>query len=216
MVTLARYKTWVVLVGFTALMGCTNWEAIERAQTRELQAIEAFHKLISDAVQRPSGNAGEQAWIVYETRMAAFQGRMENLMPNTYGQTLQYASSQQDRQLQWASLGSSWLQFGIREWRDAARDYGSKVVFNANRKAKGKRGGDGSVSASGTTTFSNIYITQGRSQSAFDSNDLALGKDAQYQSGAGIQGQAFSDPPNFQQTEESISLDSSFGPSAGF
>lgn len=214
-------RNWLRTVGLCAVVGVLtgcgpNWEQLAAAQERELQVVREYHQLIQTVTARPSGNAGEQAWVAYETRMAAFQADANELMPNTYGQTLNYVARYEDRQLQWASLGSDWLQFGIREWRQAARSYGSKVVINANRKAKGRPGEEGAISASGDTNISDLYIVQGRSQGAWDSNRLAQGKDAQYQDGNGVQGQAFSDPPNFQQNEAPITLDSSFAPSAGF
>lgn len=124
----------LVLVA-SALAGCASMssEEVAEAQERELRIIQEFHeKVVIPMTARPSGNAGETAWVAYETRMASFQGTIPQLMPNTLGNVLGYAQHSDEMKLRWATLGSDWLQFAVREWRRG--DYGgTSYTLKADR-----------------------------------------------------------------------------------
>lgn len=190
----------VAACGFV-LSGCAmftgpDWEKIESIADKQLAAASEFRKGVDQLTQPPSGNAGAQAHLAYQVRMASYQVNWDRFEPTVLRDVLTYVSDREGRQIQAASLGLQALDMGLKYGLSPrSSGGGNKVVFKGgNRKAGG--GDEGSSSASGDTSFSDIYVLMDKANGSWDSNRLAQGKDGQYQEGDGTQGQAFTDPPN--------------------
>lgn len=207
----------VLGICLVSLSGCAmftgpDWERIGDIADKQLAAAQEFRKGVDQLTQPPSGNAGAQAHLAYQVRMASYQVNWDRFKPTVLNDVLRYVGQREGRQIQAASLGLQALDLGMKySFGGPGSSGGNKVVFKGGNRKAGGGEGDGSTSASGDTSFEDIYVTLDKSNGAWDSSDMAQGRDAQFQTGNGIQGQAFTDPPNLQQPESNVSIDSGTG-----
>ena len=114
-----------------------------------------------------------------------------------------------------ANAGANRLFYGPQGGMVAGGGSYTELNFG-NRVAKG--GGSpgeksaASTSASGDTTFEDFKFSLGnKSPLNIGDGQYLTGKDSQYQTGDGVQGQAFTDPPVLNQPESNVNVDSGTG-----
>lgn len=91
-------------------------------------------------------------------------------------------------------------------------NFGNRVAKGSGGSGGGEGGGGSGSSASGDTSFEDFIFSLGdKSPVNIGDGTYITGKDSQFQSGDGVQGQAFTDPPNLQQPESNVSIDSGTG-----
>lgn len=200
MVVQALCRVCTVLLGVSLMVACSpNWEELHKIADKQLEASREYNEAVSQVTRPPSGNAGENAWLAYETRMATFQAGIDEARPTLFAETLSYVRYKDQQNYQWASLAlnNAPLNFLLqRILGGGGTSGGNKVVFKGgNRTSKGGDG-EGGASAGGDTSFSDIYVTLDRANFRQGDGHSAQGKDSQFQFGDGIQGQAFSRPTN--------------------
>jgi hypothetical protein len=197
-VRLLALSAALVALGGCAMFTGPDWDRIGEIADKQLAAAKEFNEGVEQLTKPPSGNAGSQAHLAYQVRMASYQVNWDRFKPTVLNDVLSYVGQREGRQIQAAGLGLQALDMGLKY---GVGGYGSggggnKVVFKGGNRKAGGNGEKGSASASGDTSFSDIYVTLDKSNGAWDSDRLAQGKDAQYQEGDGTQGQAISRPNN--------------------
>lgn len=177
---------------------------------KEQENLRLFYASLNKVTERPSGNAGQTAWTVYETRMATLQGRFEAFMPTTAQTGLSYNTARDQMMFNWATLllnNPMTAAFAQRIQYGKAGPGGRTMIQVGNRTSTG------SGSASGDSDYE-LYMSAGdHAPIRLGDGPTSQGHRTQQQLGDGQMGQTTSRP--IQNNAENGTFDSQ-GFDAGF